>query len=247
MGTDMERVIDKIKKCLALSESDNPNEAASALRQAQAMMRKYGVDETAIAGSEVDQADVETRSANTAKPPAWEMMLILLVGDAFGCRAIVVTEARRQGVRRRSKAGYRYVGIAANAVTAAYCATVLLRQLVAGRAQHVRALRAEAKQERWRLTSVEERSAGDAYCVGWLREVEKQVSRFANPAPIEAAIARYHEDLTKGRMAKPKALKVGSWDRDSISAGAEAGKTVTLNRPVSQPGGVPALGCQPGT
>jgi hypothetical protein len=243
MSTDMESVIDKIKKCLALSESDNPNEAASALRQAQAMMRKYGVDEAAIAGSEVDQADVETRSANTAKPPAWEMMLVLLVGDAFGCRAIVVTERPKQGERRRSKAGYRYIGVTARAATAAYCATVLLRQLTAARTQHVRSLRAEAKQERWQLTRMEERSAGDAYCVGWLREVEKQVSRFANPAPIEAAIVRYHEDLTQGRRVAPSRLKVGSWDRDSISAGSEAGKAVTLNRPMSQSGGVPALGC----
>ena len=37
----LERVIRKIKHCLALAQSANENEAATALRQAQALMREY--------------------------------------------------------------------------------------------------------------------------------------------------------------------------------------------------------------
>ena len=40
----LERVIRKIKHCMALAQSANENEAATALRQAQALMR---VDENA--------------------------------------------------------------------------------------------------------------------------------------------------------------------------------------------------------
>ena len=36
-----ERALEKIKKCLALAESPNPNEAESALRQARKLMEKY--------------------------------------------------------------------------------------------------------------------------------------------------------------------------------------------------------------
>ncbi|MFC0020178.1 DUF2786 domain-containing protein [Neisseria gonorrhoeae] len=40
---DKEKVLDKIKKCLALGRSANEHEAAQALRQAQALMEKYKV------------------------------------------------------------------------------------------------------------------------------------------------------------------------------------------------------------
>ena len=49
MNADLDPIIGKIKKCLSLSQSDNPHEAASALRQAQALMRKHGLDEVTMA------------------------------------------------------------------------------------------------------------------------------------------------------------------------------------------------------
>lgn len=41
---DKEKVLDKIKKCLALGQSANEHEAAQALKQAQALMEKYEVN-----------------------------------------------------------------------------------------------------------------------------------------------------------------------------------------------------------
>ena len=35
MDPTTQKALDKIKKCLALAQSDNPNEAATALRQAR--------------------------------------------------------------------------------------------------------------------------------------------------------------------------------------------------------------------
>ncbi len=37
------KILGKIKKCLALSSSDNPHEAAAAMRQAHALMAAHGV------------------------------------------------------------------------------------------------------------------------------------------------------------------------------------------------------------
>lgn len=42
---DKKAAIEKIRKCLALAKSANEHEAAAALRQAQALMRKYGVED----------------------------------------------------------------------------------------------------------------------------------------------------------------------------------------------------------
>ena len=50
---DKEKVLDKIKKCLALGQSANEHEAAQALKQAQALMEKYEVNAVDIALSRV--------------------------------------------------------------------------------------------------------------------------------------------------------------------------------------------------
>jgi hypothetical protein len=246
MNADMDRIIDKIKKCLALSQSDNPNEAASALRQAQALMRKHGLDAAAVSDAEVGEADVDVQSANMRRPPMWEARLVVMVGEAFGCRALIYRDMK-QGDGRRSKARYRYVGLTVNVLTAAYCTTVLLRQLRKSRNDHVKALRAEAKLEGWRPTAGEERSAGDAFCVGWLDAVKRQVSHFANPTGVDDAIARRCSSASEGRESKPTSNRIGQWDGSSIRAGIEAAKDVSLHRPVEQSGAHPALGFSAGS
>jgi hypothetical protein len=49
-----DRVLGKIKKCLALSASSNPHEAEVALRQAHALMAKHGVSSHEITMSDVE-------------------------------------------------------------------------------------------------------------------------------------------------------------------------------------------------
>lgn len=46
------RILDKLKKLLALSKSDNPHEAALALQRAQKLMGAYGISQ-----SELELAD----------------------------------------------------------------------------------------------------------------------------------------------------------------------------------------------
>ena len=55
----LERVIRKIKRCLALSKSSNENEAATAMRQAQALMREYRLTEMEVHLSDVGVVEWE--------------------------------------------------------------------------------------------------------------------------------------------------------------------------------------------
>lgn len=41
---DHQRILEKIKKCFALSKSSNPNEASIALKQAHALAKQYKID-----------------------------------------------------------------------------------------------------------------------------------------------------------------------------------------------------------
>lgn len=52
---DKQAVLEKIKKCLALSKSANEHEAAQAMKQAQALMKKYEVDAVDVVLSEVSE------------------------------------------------------------------------------------------------------------------------------------------------------------------------------------------------
>ena len=169
-----ERAIDKIKKCLALSQSANPNEPAQALKHAQALMRQYGVDEALIADADLDEVAVATRSRSARRPSNWELHLVGLVGKAFGCR-LIFAQAHGGG-------HYRYVGLREQAAVAGYTATVLLRQLRTARAQHVSAQKSVRGGWVSRRTV---KDLGDAFCVGWLCKISDQVTEFANPAALD--------------------------------------------------------------
>lgn len=52
---DKEKVLDKIKKCLALGKSANEHEAAQALKQAQALMPKYEISDADVALSDIGE------------------------------------------------------------------------------------------------------------------------------------------------------------------------------------------------
>ena len=69
---DKEKVLDKIKKCLALGESANEHEAAQAIRQAQMLMKKYGISEIDIELSAVNEKGVACASSL----PTWHQVLI---------------------------------------------------------------------------------------------------------------------------------------------------------------------------
>lgn len=58
---DKAKVLEKIKKCLALSQSANENEAAQALKQAQALMRQYSIIDIEVELSAVTETGAALR------------------------------------------------------------------------------------------------------------------------------------------------------------------------------------------
>jgi len=78
--------IRKIKHCLALAQSANENEAATALRQAHALMREYRLTEMDVKLSDV--GEVESQFTRTERLPTWERNLSGAVSRTFGCTAL---------------------------------------------------------------------------------------------------------------------------------------------------------------
>lgn len=81
----LEPAIRKIKHCLALSQSSNENEAATAMRQAQALMREYQLTETDVKLSDV--GEVESSMSRAERRPLWDRQLSVLVVSVFNVKS----------------------------------------------------------------------------------------------------------------------------------------------------------------
>lgn len=209
-----ERILRKIKRCLALARSSNPNEAATALRQAQAMMAQHGVTSEDVAVNDVTSQKAKTGAGK--KPPQYLVMLIKLVSRAFGAEPIYSPEHDGE----RWSAHVEFIGIEGAAEIAAYAFEVLGRQLRRDRTAFLSTLNKRLK----RTTRMRR---GDLYAEGWLAAVSKQVTTTERSPEqdkaIEAYQSRFHGELDK---VKSKARKMHKRDVSALVEGHRDGSKV---------------------
>lgn len=96
----LSKISDRIRKLLTLSKSDNPNEAASAAAQVQALMQEHklsSVDVEAAAGNETDVTEIPLGAEGFMAD--WKFALVSHVARAFFCEAIGLRVKRRRKVR----------------------------------------------------------------------------------------------------------------------------------------------------
>lgn len=220
-----DEALKKIKKCLALSRSANEHEAAAALRQAQKLMAEFNLAEQDVSLADVREVPVKARSS---AGNAWEVGLIDLVANAFGCE---IYRSRKGGYNDAGNWSVRtewvFVGVDAAADIAAYAASVLLRQCSAARLVHI------GKQPK-NCKPITKTARGDAFAKGWVYGVRLKVEAFAQPAKNAELLLTYmdqkHGDLKEAKVVdKSKRRNV---DAGHISAGYRAGQQAELHRGV---------------
>ena len=212
------KIIDKIAKCLRLSESCNPHEAAMAIRQAHTLMKKYQVSEQQVLIGQVCESQVNSGLDYT--PPFWSLALSNLVAQAFGCRAYVSRKADQPS-------GFRFIGIGHAAEISAYTFNVLYRRLRQARREFIRQLELANKTEKTRR--------GDIFAQAWLFRISKLVADFSNSEQNQAAVEQYvsqHYGVPAEMQATAKAA--GTPDYADILSGMQAASGVSLLRPVAQ-------------
>lgn len=218
------KILDKIKKCLALSKSDNANEAAIALRQAQALMEKYNVNSETLELSEISCSDVDAGAGKT--PPRWIAMLINLIGLAFGVEAIYKTT--RGSFDNTYKSRVEFIGFDSAPVIAQYAYAVLLRQLKKGRSDFL-----ETQSKRLKRATLIKR--GDLYAEGWIESVYHKITHQPLSEERMTLIQRWkqerHPDLQTGK-AISRTDKVRQNDQHSYSQGRRDGRNVVFNQGV---------------
>lgn len=245
----MDRILDKIKKCLALAASDNPGEAAAALRQAKKLMDKHGITE-----SQVKLADV--KSVETKSPPARDRAsrLAVMVANAFSCR-LIMQHPKRGGA-------FEFIGKGHYPELASYTYSVLWKRLdMESKAFHEQML-CSLTNPRWdasaeeiaayygvdvghyevrhnlnraqslkKEAAEEARKATTSFCEGWLYRVSETVDNFAGHKP-DQDVADWI-DNKYGKLKSHKSRTNRDLNADGIQAGMDAGSRVSLHHGVN--------------
>lgn len=123
-----ERVIEKIQKLLALAQSDNVNEAATAAAQAQRLMTKHQLEmadlEAATPGATDPIADEAIEQDKSFIP--WKASLAAGVARANGCATY---NQHLYDAKRQVAVVTRYVGPKSSLDTVAYMYRYLVREI----------------------------------------------------------------------------------------------------------------------
>lgn len=170
-GSERERVIRKIKRCLALGESSNLNEAQMALRQAQALMQQYRLSEADVQSDSVDWVGRNTRIKNA---PGWHRNLAAVSAMAFGC-VLMAIKSRFQ----LSPVEFSFIGVAPGCELAAYAYDALLAQCKADRTKFLKNCKAP--------TASRAKSLADDFCTGWVSQVHAKLDQFASDNTTSAS------------------------------------------------------------
>lgn len=158
----LERIIRKIKRCLALSKSSNENEAAIAMRQAQALMREHRLSEADVQMSDV--GEVESSHSRPTRRPLWDQHLSSMVAKVFGCKSLRYQhwcEVKQRRVERAT-----FVGVTPTQHIALYAYESLLIKVTIARKEYAASVRSGRCRSAYSAET-----AGDHFAVAWVGEV----------------------------------------------------------------------------
>jgi hypothetical protein len=218
---DKEKIIGKIRKCLALAASSNEHEAAAAMRQAQKLMEMHNVEHTELLAAGATECAAHAGATKT--PATWENNLAMTVSDAFGCRLLF------QGSWGGGK--WKFIGTGARPEIAQYAFSVLFRQLRRSRASFI-------KEKCKRLKPSSKTRRADLYCMAWTNAVASKAQAMSiSPEEAEVLDAymlqQYPETAELKSRDRTQGRKLSSNDWNAYAHGAAAGRNAQLNHGVS--------------
>ena len=214
---NQDKIISKIKKCLALSKSSNPHEAAIALKQAENMMRLYNIEHEDIAAAELTEARAKSKSGQN--PPIWDAVLFDAVLNAFGVTGIYLP----QGYGRSEKA---FIGHSVAVEIAKYAYEVLYRKLIRARKVYI-------AEELSRYSTYSKTRHADTYCQGWVQSATSALSKIVPTVEFKMAadrfLAKKYGELKTTDMVN---RNVGGGRQQDLIRGYLDGKEAEINHGV---------------
>lgn len=229
MNTDIEKVMIKIKKLLAMAEhkTSNPNEAARAATMAAKMMSEYQLERADIIKAELNEGggltDDNISDQSYIKWPVWMQGLAISTARLFECQ---VKFKRVEGTRKKI---LRVMGYEADVQMVKWMFDFIYTDL---NRQAVRAMKESTSG-----------AHGGHVKASFLQGAATTIkSRFATI--IDERMKEYASDCTSLMVVKSKAVeekygmskyrnRLGSRvDYTAFSAGQQAGNKLNINRPL---------------
>lgn len=208
---DQSKKLDKIRKCLRLAKSSSPNEAATAMRQAQALMRELGLSEDDITDEPVTGEVLITKEAFGGC--AYLASLSHLMQTTFGVSAVWEPG---NGISR-VRANVRYIGPQSRVLLAIYAHRVIDR----------------AVDKAWReIRDAFDQKIGarQQFRLGFLLAIKEKVATLAPTASEAKAIDTYkagrYRNLVKGKN------KLTGGDPLAGALGIDAGSKFNIHKPM---------------
>jgi len=210
-----EAALRKIKACAGIARSSNPNEAARALQQMQALMAEFQIDDPELA----DIAFSDTPHARGAKGASpWLLALAALAARVFHTESVQLTG--------RATHCFQFVGEPGACEISVHAYTVLLRQLNAARLHYLRRVRVPKNRV----------ARGDQFAFGWIVSVGEMLGGNL-PMSTELAIkikskmALLHPDLKSVAVVARK-KELASKRINDYALGRAAGRDAKLHKPM---------------
>ena len=93
------KVLERIRKLLALSASPNKHEAATALSHARRLMKKHGLSDADVTDASQDGTMFELSMGASGFSARWKFVLVAAVSQAFFCDVVGLRVGKRRKVR----------------------------------------------------------------------------------------------------------------------------------------------------
>jgi len=228
MTNETEKYLAKIKKLLNLARrSSNSHEAATALNQAQALMRKHKLSQ-----NDVDLLDITSKASKGAPSHAQSIPQYMTLLGQLICRAMGVNcyySFQRNYMNNQKQNTVIFYGPDERPEIAAYAFDVLSRQMVKARRTFIGSLRKNIKP-------ATKTARADQFCEGWAEGAYQAIEPFIVTESEETLMANFLAKMKKEQELsdlKPREAKKCRGDQDAAEAGFNAGLKARLNHGVS--------------
>ncbi len=213
-----QRALEKIAKCLELGNSSNVNEAAQAIRMAQRLMLKYGLEQSDIELIQMGKTSSQTLLA--ASPADSVIKIIQGINHKFGVEAVLVAH---KGLKR-----VEFVGHAERAVFAAFAFDIVYREMNSAVGMFRNSFEGSGTDK----VTVSRRVT--SYAAGWLEGALEKLPTLREGErndKMDDYLDEMFENLD--RESFKAAIKASMANlTDDFETGMKKGRRINVNRPV---------------
>ena len=208
-----ERILERIKKCFALTQSGNEHEAAAALKRAQSLMKKYGIGQHDVTfagmGSKKSSSKVQ------AKPAAHYAMLANVISRAFGVKPLLSWNGKYHCIE--------FIGSSDAIEIARYSFDVCVRELNIARKIYIASIHKNCKKQT-------KTKRADSYCQGWVEGITLPPLEVEDDhyAMVESYCSHINGGVDKARVTN----RVTGSEWKSYFDGRKAGEQFSVLTPV---------------